>query len=203
MKGSYLFTQFQHIQFCVLKCSQTFPALSFFFFFWFIWHWEKAGKTKKMPYHILNVDLVFFLHTAIQKTAAITLRVLFLFWAITDFFFFPLRPAANQKKKKKDIAQKKKKKVCIAQNKKKLSKYRGSFLDTAVKKKKVNVIYIRHVFLEGAHEFTVTKTIIFPFFFVNKQPIFLSQWPFSLFVGKTCLSDCIFPELFFRLRWAD
>ena len=31
-----------------------------------------------------------------------------------------------------------------------------------------------------ATEFAVTETIIFPFFFVNKQPIFLSQWLFSL-----------------------
>ena len=45
---------------------------------------------------------------------------------------------------------------------------------------------------------SVTETIIFPFFFfVNKQPIFLFQWPFSLFVGKTCISDSIFPEIFF------
>ena len=35
-------------------------------------------------------------------------------------------------------------------------------------------------FLEGATEFTVTETIIFPFFFVNKQPIFLSQRPYFL-----------------------
>ena len=52
-------------------------------------------------------------------------------------------------------------------------------------------------FLRGKTEFTVTETIIFPFFFVNKQPIFLSQWPFSLFVAKTCLSDRIFSEIFF------
>ena len=52
------------------------------------------------------------------------------------------------------------------------------------------------LFWRGATLFTVTETIIFPFFFVNKQPIFLSQWPFSLF-AKTCLSDRIFPEIFF------
>ena len=41
----------------------------------------------------------------------------------------------------------------------------------------------------------------FVFFFVFQEkikfPIFLSQWPFSLFVAKTCLSDRIFPEFFF------
>ena len=41
----------------------------------------------------------------------------------------------------------------------------------------------------------------FFFFFVFQEkikfPIFLSQWPFSLFVAKTCLSDRIFPEFFF------
>ena len=30
-----------------------------------------------------------------------------------------------------------------------------------------------------------------------KFPIFLSQWPFSLFIGKTCLSDCVFSGFFF------
>ena len=43
--------------------------------------------------------------------------------------------------------------------------------------------------------------ILFVFFFVFQEkikfPIFLSQWPFSLFVAKTCLSDRIFPEFFF------
>ena len=41
------------------------------------------------------------------------------------------------------------------------------------------------------------RQLSFHFFFVNKQPIFLSQWPFSLFVAKTCLSDRIFAEKFF------
>ena len=39
------------------------------------------------------------------------------------------------------------------------------------------------------------------FFFVFQEkikfPIFLPQWPFSLFVGKACLSDRIFSEFFF------
>ena len=59
-----------------------------------------------------------------------------------------------------------------------------------------NVCHWDMFFWRGATEFTVTETIIFPFFFVNKQPIFLSQWPFSLF-AKICLSDRIFPENFF------
>ena len=45
------------------------------------------------------------------------------------------------------------------------------------------------------------KLLFFFFFFVFQEkikfPIFLSQWPFSLFVAKTCLSDRIFPEFFF------
>ena len=44
-------------------------------------------------------------------------------------------------------------------------------------------------------------SFFFVVFFVFQEkikfPIFLSQWPFSLFVGKTCLSDRIFPEKFF------
>ena len=60
-----------------------------------------------------------------------------------------------------------------------------------------NVCHWDMFFWRGATKFTVTETIIFPFLFVNKQLIFLSQWPFSLFVAKTCLSDRIFTQNFF------
>ena len=49
------------------------------------------------------------------------------------------------------------------------------------------------------------ERILFFLFFVFhekiKFSIFLSQWPFSLFVTKTCLSDRIFPEFFFAWGW--
>ena len=53
-----------------------------------------------------------------------------------------------------------------------------------------NVCHWDIFFWRGATEFAVTETIIFPFFFVNKQPIFLSQRPY-------------FCRTFFRLRRAD
>ena len=42
--------------------------------------------------------------------------------------------------------------------------------------------------------------VLFFFFSFSKKKlisIFLSQWPLSLFITKTCLSDRIFPEMFF------
>jgi len=40
-------------------------------------------------------------------------------------------------------------------------------------------------------------TLSFHFFLITKQLIFLSEWPFSLFVEKTCLRDRISLEIVF------
>ena len=64
-----------------------------------------------------------------------------------------------------------------------------------------NVCHWDMFFWRGTTEFTVTETIIFPYFCKINNLIFLSQWPFSLFVGKTCLSDRIFLEIFFTYGW--
>ena len=56
---------------------------------------------------------------------------------------------------------------------------------------------LRHVFLEWSNWICRHWDNYLSIFFVNKQPILLSQWPFSLFVAKTCLSDRICAEYSF------
>ena len=60
-----------------------------------------------------------------------------------------------------------------------------------------NVCHWDVFFLEGRNWIYHHWDNYFSIFFVTKQAIFLSQWPFSLFVGKTCLSNRIFSEMFF------